>query len=80
MRTVPGSGLDGGRGREAPAQELLPHQAACHARGLVSDIRFGGRASCVNTVVMMVMVITFSCFVTIEQDHQAGIDLGSPSL
>lgn len=78
MGTVPGSGLDGGRGGEAPAQELLPHQAACHAYGLVSDVRFGGRASCVN-IVMMVMII-FSCFVTIEQDHQAEIDLGSSSL
>ena len=76
MGTVPGSGLDG----EASAQELLPHQAACQARGLVSDIRFGGRASCVNIVVMMVMVIIFSCFVTTEQDHQAAIDLGSSSL
>ena len=43
-------GLDRRWGRETPTQELLTHQVACRAQGLVSDVQFGGRTSDVNIV------------------------------
>ena len=69
-------GLDRRWGRETPTQELLTHQVACRAQGLVSDVQFGEEP----LMLILLMMVIISYFVTIEQNQSAEVNFGSSSL
>lgn len=69
-------GTPGVRGWETPAQELLPHQAALGPRGLGLMSGLGEEPP----MLILLMTVISSYFVTIEQNQSAKVNFGSSSL